>query len=122
MFKTLLTATVLSLASIGPALAQGTTSSDPIVQARAAEREASGVYAGKLMKAWGERQTKISAAADEATKKAAETGKDPLVAKRDAIAKAEKATKPEYDAAVKAATDEWKASMKKAQKKADSAK
>jgi hypothetical protein len=123
MIKPFLLAVALSGALVGTAGAQSApASSDPIVQARAEEREASGVYASKLLAAWSERHKKINAAVEEATKKAAETGKDPLVAKRDAIAKAEKATKPEYDAALKAATDEYKAKMKAAQKKADAPK
>ncbi len=118
MIKILITAAVLGATTMNAALAQSNaTSNDPIVQMRTAEREATRVYAASLLKAWSDRQTKVNAAVEVATNKAAEEGKDPLVAKRDAIAKAEKATKPEYDAAVKAATQQHKAAMAAAKKK-----
>ncbi|MCM5570080.1 hypothetical protein M6I34_06135 [Burkholderiaceae bacterium FT117] len=123
MIKNLLAAVALSCAVAVPAYAQGAASStDPVVQMRAAEREANKVYALRLMEAWSNRSKKVNAAAEAATRRAAEDGKDPLVAKRDAIAQAEKSTQGEYDAALKAALDERDAAIAAAKKKGSGSK
>jgi hypothetical protein len=92
-------------------------SNDPIVQLRADQRAANAVYAAALIKAYAERGKKIQAAVESAVNNATENGKDPLVAKRDADAKARKATQADYDAALKKAADERKAALAAAQKK-----
>lgn len=111
LFHTLVLAASPALAQTAPA------SSDPIVQARAAQREANRVYAVALLKAYTDRSAKINASVEAAIKDADEKGKDPLVAKRNADAKAHKATQAEYDAALKKAAAERKAALAEADKK-----
>lgn len=100
------------------ALAQAPASSDPIVQMRTEEREANHAYAEKLLQAYNERNAKVSAAVDAAVKDADAKGKDPLVAKRDAHAKAMKATEAEYEAKLKKLKAERDAAVAAAKKKA----
>lgn len=99
------------------AFAQTPAPTDPIVQMRAEEREANAKYAGAMMEAYSERQTKVRAAVDAAVKDADAKGKDPLVAKRDAHAKATKATEAEYEAKLKALRKERDAAIAAAKKK-----
>lgn len=101
------------------AVAQAPASSDPIVQMRMAEREANAKYAAGLLQAYSERQSKISATVEAAVKDADAKGKDPLVAKRDAHAKATKATEADYEAKVKALKKEHDDSVKVAKQKAN---
>lgn len=115
------------LLAAGPLLAQTATapaapSNDPIVQSRAAQRAANGAYASALLKAYGERGAKVNAAVEAAVKDADAKGKDPLVAKRNADAKARKDTQAEYDAALKKAAGERKAALAEADKKLKAAK
>jgi hypothetical protein len=117
----LLLACALVAAAASPALAQSAapapSSNDPIVQARALQREANAKYAAGLIKAHADRSAKVHEAVAAAVKEADEKGKDPLVAKRDADAKAHKATQAEYDAQLKKLADERKAAMAEADKK-----
>jgi hypothetical protein len=126
----LVSATLLAAALSAPTLAQtpaaapaaapaapAAASNDPIVQGRALKREANKVFANALLKAHSERSAKVNAAIETAIKEANEKGKDPLVAKRDAEAKANKATQAEWDAAVKKALAERKAAVAEADKK-----
>jgi len=92
-------------------------STDPIVQRRADEKAAKAVYGDALMQAYTARNEKVTAQVTAAVKKASESGADPLVAKRDANAKAMKATQPEYDAAVKKASKDYRTAMAAARKK-----
>jgi hypothetical protein len=109
--------------AVSPALAQtAPASNDPVVQARAEQRAANATYASALLTAYAERGKKVNAAVEAAVKEATEKDKDPLVAKRDADAKARKATQAEYDAALKKAADERNAAMAAADKKLKSAK
>lgn len=121
-----LSATLLAAALSAPALAQtpaaapaapAAASNDPIVQGRAIKREANKAFAMALLKAHSERSAKVNAAIEAAIKEADEKGKDPLVAKRDAEAKANKATQAEWDAAVKKASAERKVAVAEADKK-----
>ena len=94
-----------------------TASNDPGVRGRAAQREANSAYAGALLKAYADRGAKVNAAVEAAVKDADAKGKDPLVAKRNADAKARKDTQAEYDAALKKAADARKAATAAADNK-----
>ena len=87
------------------------------MQLREAQRTANAAYVSALLAAYDERHKKKSAAVEAAMKDADAKGKDPLVAKRDADAKAHKATQGEYDAALKKAGDERRAALDSADKK-----
>ncbi len=100
------------------AVAQAPASTDPVVQMRAVEREASAKYAAGLLQAYSDRQAKVSAAVEAAVKDADAKGKDPLVAKRDAHDKATKATQADYDAKLKALKKERDDAIKAAKAKA----
>ena len=88
----------LAAAAASPALAQTAappaSSNDPVVQARMGQREANAAYASGLIKAHADRSAKVHAAVEAAVKEADEKGKDPLVAKRDADAKARRRRRP----------------------------
>jgi hypothetical protein len=99
------------------AFAQAPASSDPVVQMRMEQREANGKYAAGLLLAYSDRQAKVSAAVEAAVKDADAKGKDPLVAKRDAHAKATKATEAEYEAKLKSLKAERDAALAAAKKK-----
>ncbi len=105
-------------AFVQSAIAQAPASTDPIVQMRMAEREANAKYSSGLLQAYSERQSKVSAAVEAAVKDADAKGKDPLVAKRDAHAKAMKATDAEYEAKLKALKKERDAAVTAAKQKA----
>jgi hypothetical protein len=117
----LLSTCLLSAAVAGPAAARtaapAAASNDPVVQARAAQREANRVYAMALIRAYADSSAKVNAAVEAAIKDADEKGKDPLVAKRDADAEARKATQAEYDAQLKKAAADRKAALAEADKK-----
>lgn len=114
-------AIALVLGHAGTTLAQSTapttTSKDPVVQLREAQRTANAAYVSALLIAYDERHKKKSAAVEAAMKDADARGKDPLVAKRDADAKAQKDTQAGYDAALKKAADERRAALDAADKK-----
>ena len=111
----------LAAALAAPAFAQtaaapATASNDPIVQMRAQQRAANDAYAKGLIAAYQDRQKKVGAAVESAVNDASAAGKDPLVAKRDAEAKANKATQAEYDAQLKKLSAERKAALAAAEK------
>ncbi len=111
-------AVIVAIAALsGAAFAQAPASSDPVVQMRMAEREANAKYAAALLQAYAERQSKVSAAVEAAVKDADAKGKDPLVAKRDAHAKAVKATEKDYEAKLASLKAEHKAATAAAKKK-----
>lgn len=89
----------------------------PIVQMRMAERGAYAAYASKLLQGYSERNAKVTAAVEAAVKDADAKGKDPLVAKRDAHAKAIKATEKDYEAKLSSLKAEHKAALAEAEKK-----
>ena len=80
-----------------------TNSSDPVVQERMKKKDANEVYKKSVAAAGKERDAKVKAAVDSAVADAQKTGKDPIVARRNATSEAKKATKSDYDAAVSAA-------------------
>lgn len=121
MKKLHVTLIVLAAALAAPTFAQtpaapATASSDPIVQMRAQQRAANEAYAKGLIAAYQDRQKKVGSAVETAVNEATAAGKDPLVAKRDAHAKATKATQAEYDAQLKKLADERKTAMAAAEK------
>jgi hypothetical protein len=93
--------------SAGSAYAQtnaaSVNSSDPVVQMRMKKKDATEVYKKSVAAAGKERDAKVKAAVDSAVADAQKTGKDPIVARRNATSDAKKATKADYDAAVNAA-------------------
>jgi hypothetical protein len=118
---------VLFAALSGSAFAQtaaapAAVSSDPIVQLRADQRAANTAYAIGLIENYKARDAKVSAAVEAAVKDADAKGKDPLVAKRDATAKATKATQVEYDANLKKLKLDQKAALDAAAKRNKAAK
>jgi hypothetical protein len=118
MNKLHVTLIALAAALATPAFAQApaTTSNDPIVQMRAQQRAANDAYAKGLIAAYQDRQKKVGAAVESAVNEANAAGKDPLVAKRDADAKATKATQAEYDAQLKKLAEDRKAALAAAEK------
>jgi anti-sigma-K factor RskA len=127
MEKTTLSTLALIAALSGPAFAQTATapaaaSNDPIVQMRADQRAANAAYATGLIEAYKARSAKVAAAVEAAVKDADARGKDPLVAKRDAAAKATKATQAEYDANLKKLKADHKAALDAAAQKGKAAK
>ncbi|MEO8188315.1 MAG: hypothetical protein ABI580_13230 [Burkholderiaceae bacterium] len=83
--------------------ASSVNSTDPIVLMRMKKKDAHDVYKQSVAAAAKERDTKVKAAVDAAVKDATATGKDPIIARRNTTSQAKKATKADYDAAVKAA-------------------
>ena len=100
------------------AAAAPAASSDPTVERRAAENAARQTYKEKIATAHKARDAKVKEAEAAAVKQAEQDGKDVPVARRDAHAKARKATKAEYDGAVKAAAKERDAAIATARKAA----
>jgi len=94
------------------------TYSDPVVQRRADQRAANAAYDKGVKAARAERDKKVSATVDAAVAEAKANGKDPLVARRDARARAMRETKPEFDAQVKALAAERRAALDAAAKNA----
>jgi hypothetical protein len=120
MTKFSLAIAVIAAASCASALAQTAApaaSGDPIVALRAEKRAANTAYSQAVIRAHNDRSAKIDAAVAGAVKDADAKGRDPLVAKRDAEARARKATEREYGASLKAAGDERKAALAAADKK-----
>ena len=104
--------------SAAPAAAPAATAAaDPIVQARAERRAARQTYAQGKKAADANRKAKVSEALAAAAKDPANKDKDPLVVKRDAKAKAMKATKGDYDAKLKALADTRKQAVAAAETK-----
>jgi hypothetical protein len=121
MKNSLLSIIALSAALSGPVLAQGTapamTSKDPVVVMRAEERAAKATYKQKMSALTTEHKAAISGAGEAAAKDAKAKGSDPLVARRDAEAKAKKMSQSDYDRKVKALKTERKAALDAAAKK-----
>lgn len=128
MKKISIIATLALLAGLnGGALAQAPASApsatqDPIVQVRTDKRAADTVYKNGMKAAKAERKAKVDAAVEAAVNEAKSKGADPLVAARDAKAKANKATKKEYHDKKKALAAERKAAYQAAEQKAKGAK
>ena len=78
-------------------------STDPIVQVRMKKKDADEVYKKSVAAAAKERDAKVKTAVDSAVADAQKTGKDPIIARRNATSEAKKANKAAYDAAVSAA-------------------
>ena len=95
-----------------------TNSTDPVVQSRMKNRDANEVYRQAVATANKERDAKVSAAVDSAVKDAEKTGRDPIVARRNARTEARRATKADFDAAVSAARKERSAARAVASKTA----
>lgn len=95
--------TLLTGSAYAQTNAARTNSSDPIVQERMKKKDANEVYKKSVAAAGKERDAKVKAAVDSAVADAQKTGKDPIVARRNATSEAKKATKSDYDAAVSAA-------------------
>lgn len=116
--------TVLSIALLaalgGAAHAQtaaaSTQSTDPVVQMRMEKRDANTAYREATRTASQQRTAKINAAVDKAVADAKATGKDPMIARREARAQARKATQAEYDAAMATARKERDAARAHARK------
>jgi hypothetical protein len=89
-----------------PATAPATKSGDPIVQSRMQQRDANATYNATVAEARKQRDAKINAAGEAAVKDAKASGKDPLVARRDARSKARRESQADFDAAVAAARKE----------------
>ena len=69
-------------------------------------RDANEVYRQAVATANKERDAKVRAAVDSAVKDAEKTGRDPIVARRNATTEARRATRADFDAAVSAARKE----------------
>ena len=95
--------TLLTGSAYAQTNAARTNSSDPVVQERMKKKDANEVYKKSVAAAGKERDAKVKAAVDSAVADAQKTGKDPIVAKRNATSEAKKMTKADYDAAVSAA-------------------
>ena len=95
--------TLLTGSAYAQTNAARTNSSDPIVQERMKKKDANEVYKKSVAAAGKERDAKVKVAVDSAVADAQKTGKDPIVARRNATSEAKKATKADYDAAVSAA-------------------
>ena len=101
--------------------AASVNSTDPVVQARMKKKDANEVYKKTVAAAGKERDAKVKAAVDSAVADAQKTGKDPIVARRNATSEAKKATKADYDAAVSAAKKQRDAASASAVKPATTA-
>lgn len=85
--------------------AKPAASTDPIVVMRAEQRAARTEFNNTVRPIRAERSATVKAAGDKAAAEAKAAGKDPMVARRDARAAANAATKADFDAKIKAATD-----------------
>jgi hypothetical protein len=106
MNKTPLLIAALLAALAGSVHAQAPATTDPIVQQREELRVANATFNQKRAALRTERNAQITAAGDAAAKEATAKGRDPLVARRDATTKARAATKADFDAKMKAITQE----------------
>jgi len=107
-------------ATAKPAAAAAVT--DQVVQGRAEANAARSVYNQGKKAAQADRNAKVAAAVEAAEKDPANKGKDALVVKREAKAKAMAATKGDYEAKMKALTAERKTAVDAADKKIKAAK
>lgn len=133
--KNLIVASALSLALLGglvhaqtppaapaPAKAAATASSDPIVVLRNEQRAARNAFNEAARTIRAERAATVKAAVDKAQAEARASGKDPVVAGRVANRQAMQATKPDYDAKMKAITQTRRDAMAAAKAKRAAAK
>jgi Holliday junction resolvase RusA-like endonuclease len=133
--KNVIVASALSLALMGglvhaqtspatpaPAKAAAMASSDPIVVMRTEQRAARNAFneAAKTIRA--ERAATVKVAVDKAVAEAKASGKDPIIARRVANRQAMQATKPDFDAKMKAITDTRNEAMAAAKAKSVAAK
>ena len=132
--KNLIIASALSLALMGglvhaqtspatpaPAKAAATASSDPIVVMRNEQRAARNAFNEAAKPIRAERAATVKAAVDKAVAEAKAGGKDPVVAGRVARRQAMEATKPDFDAKMKAITETRRDAMAAAKAKRDAA-
>lgn len=133
--KNLLVASALSLALMGglvhaqtpaaapaPAKAAATTSNDPVVVLRNEQRAARNAFNEAAKPIRAERAATVKAAVDKAVAEAKASGKDPVVAGRVAHRQAMQATKPDFDAKMKAISDTRRDAMAAAKAKRAAAK
>lgn len=120
--KNLIVASALSMALMGglvhaqtspaaPAPAAATTSNDPVVVLRNEQRAARNAYNEAARPIRAERAATVKAAVDKAVAEARASGQDPVVAGRVAKRQAMQATKPDFDAKMKAITETRREAM-----------
>ena len=94
-----------------PAAAAATTSSDPVVVLRNEQRAARNAFNEAAKPIRAERAATVKAAVDKAVAEAKASGKDPVIAGRVANRQAMQATKPDFDAKMKAITETRREAM-----------
>ena len=94
-----------------PASAAATTSSDPVVVLRNEQRAARNAFNEAAKPIRAERAATVKAAVDKAVAEAKASGKDPVIAGRVANRQAMQATKPDFDAKMKAITETRREAM-----------
>lgn len=97
--------TTVNPAAVAAPPKAGTASTDPIVVMRAEQRAARTEFNNTVRPIRAERAATVKAAQDKAGAEAKAAGKDVLVARRNARAAANAATKADFDAKIKAATE-----------------
>ncbi len=133
--KNMIVASALSLALMGglvhaqtspatpaPAKAAAMASSDPIVVMRTEQRAARNAFNESAKTIRAERAATVKVAVDKAVAEAKASGKDPIIARRVANRQAMQATKPDFDARMKAITDTRNEAMAAAKAKSVAAK
>ena len=133
--KNVIVASALSLALMGglvhaqtspatpaPAKAAAMASSDPIVVMRTEQRAARNAFNEAARTIRAERAATVKVAVDKAVAEAKASGKDPIIARRVANRQAMQATKPDFDAKMKAITDTRNEAMAAAKAKSVAAK
>jgi Holliday junction resolvase RusA-like endonuclease len=133
--KNVIVASALSLALMGglvhaqtspatpaPAKAAAMASSDPIVVMRTEQRAARNAFNESAKTIRAERAATVKVAVDKAVAEAKASGKDPIIARRVANRQAMQATKPDFDAKMKAITDTRNEAMAAAKAKSVAAK
>ncbi|MBK7955102.1 MAG: hypothetical protein IPK02_14790 [Candidatus Accumulibacter sp.] len=133
--KNVIVASALSLALMGglvhaqtspatpaPAKAAAMASSDPIVVMRTEQRAARNAFNESAKTIRAERAATVKVAVDKAVAEAKASGKDPIIARRVANRQAMQATKPDFDARMKAITDTRNEAMAAAKAKSVAAK
>ena len=132
--KNVIVASALSLALMGglvhaqtspatpaPAKAAAMASSDPIVVMRTEQRAARNAFNESAKTIRAERAATVKVAVDKAVAEAKASGKDPIIARRVANRQAMQATKPDFDAKMKAITETRRDAMAAAKAKRDAA-
>jgi hypothetical protein len=100
-----------------PAKAPAAAAKDPVVQQREELAAADAGYKKKKAALDADHKAKMQEIIDKELKNPAAKGKEPQVARRDAEAKARKATKADYDAKVKALRAEHRTARQEINKK-----